>query len=182
MRRAGLVGLCACLGPRTGAAQTAAVPAGSQSQDAKRVAMAQEWISFLLPSLAACDRDHVRRGLKSCSRSHYDALGMDATVERFRGRLDEFLDYLRKEWSWVIRYDRDRGLLEVDENKNACVCPLVAKAPVADLGFLCYCSEGFAERLFSAVSGSAARAEVAESILRGQTSCKYRIELGPPRE
>ena len=141
--------------------------------------MPQKWIVTLIPRLAEGDRDYARRILKGCAASHYEDLNMQATVDRYRGRMDEFLAFLRKEWGWIIDYDRSEGVIRVNENKSSCVCPLVPKDRTEDLGLLCYCSEGFAERMFSGVYGSAVRAVVTESILRGQKSCKYRIDLGP---
>jgi predicted hydrocarbon binding protein len=42
---------------------------------------------------------------------------------------------------------------------------------------ICYCSEGFAERMFSRVAGVEVSAEVVSSVRRGDLSCVYRIEL-----
>ena len=134
--------------------------------------MPQKWIATLLPLLAKGSPEVAKRILRECSASHYDHLKMQATVDRFRGKLDDFLAFLRKEWGWVIERDRDRGVILVNENKSACVCPLVQKEHGPDLGMLCYCSEGFAEKMFSGVVGSKVRAEVTESVLRGHKSCK----------
>lgn len=144
--------------------------------------MPQKWIATLLPLLATGDREAAKHVLKGCAASHYDDLKMQATVERFAGRLPAFLDFLRAEWGWIIDYDRAAGVVAINENKSDCVCPLVAKKRGTNLGILCYCSEGFAEKMFSVVVGSPVRAEVTESILRGGKSCRYRIELksGPP--
>jgi predicted hydrocarbon binding protein len=102
---------------------------------------------------------------------------MDTTVDRFQGDLPGFLEHLRGQWGWIVEYDPKGGVILVNENKSKCVCPLTAGEPGADLGVLCYCSEGFAERMFSAVTGAAAHAEVTESILRGGERCRYRIEV-----
>jgi len=141
--------------------------------------MPQKWIVTLLPMLAKGDREQAKRILKGCSQSHYEDLKMQATVDKFHGQPDEFLAFLRKQWGWIIDYDRNLGVIRIDENKSSCVCPLVPRNHGADLGVLCYCSEGFAEKLFSEVFGSRVRAEVTESILRGQKSCKYTIALKP---
>lgn len=42
---------------------------------------------------------------------------------------------------------------------------------------LCDCSEGFTEKMFSAVVGKPVKAEVVASIQRGAESCRYRITL-----
>jgi predicted hydrocarbon binding protein len=141
--------------------------------------MPQKWILALLPQLAKADREEARRILKGCAEAHFEDLKMQATVDKFRGRMDDFLAFLRKEWGWIIDYDRDRNVIQVNENKTSCVCPLVPKNITADLGILCYCSEGFAERMFSGVFGSRVRVVVAESVLRGHRNCKYVIDLKP---
>jgi predicted hydrocarbon binding protein len=180
MKTACLAGLCAC-GAEGAAAAHQSTSAGTQAGAPKPVTMPQKWIAALLPQLAEGDREHAKRILKGCAESHYEDLKMQATVDRFQGKPDEFLDFLRKEWGWIIDYDRDRGVIQVNENKSTCVCPLIQKNHGANLGILCYCSEGFAEKIFSGVFRSRVRAEVTESILRGHKSCKYRIDLSPPQ-
>lgn len=154
---------------------------GMQTEEPKPPTMPQKWIVAMLPALAEMDKEQAKRVLKGGATAHFEHLNMAAKAGSYRGNLDGFLDFLRREWDWVIEYDRDRGVIEIDENKSACVCPLVPEGHPADLGVLCYCSEGFAEKLFSAVAGSPVRAEVVASIRRGQKSCKYRIELRPSR-
>ncbi len=178
MKTTCLAGFCACVAEETTISGTAA-GAVAQIEAPKPPSIPQKWIAALLPQLAEGDREYAKRLLKSCSRSHYDDLKMQATVDRYRGKPDEFLAFLRKEWGWIIDYDRKRGVIQINENKSSCVCPLVQKNPGAELGILCYCSEGFAEKMFSEVFGSAVRAEVTESILRGNKSCRYRIDLHP---
>lgn len=178
MKTGCLAGLCACLGGSEAAAAEEA-GAAAQTGEPKPPTMPQKWIVAVLPALAAMDKEQAKRVLKTGAPAHFEHLNMTATVERYRGKMDEFLEYLRREWDWIIAYDRERGVIEIDENKSACVCPLIPKDHPADLGVLCYCSEGFAERLFSAVAGAPVRAEVAASIRRGQKSCKYRIGLPP---
>ncbi len=176
MKTTCLAGFCACVAEETTNSGMAAGD-GAQTEAAKPATMPQKWIAALLPQLAEGDREHARRLLKRCSHSHYEDLKMQETVDRYRGKLDEFLAFLRKEWGWVIDYDRNRGVIQINENKSSCVCPLVQKNAGAGLGILCYCSEGFAEKVFSEVVGSEVRAEVTESILRGAKSCRYRIDL-----
>ena len=178
MKTGCLAGLCACLGVPTTAADGAG--AGAQTGEPTPAAtMPQKWIVAMLPALAEIDKEQARRVLKNGAKAHFEHLNMAATAGSYRGRMSEFLDFLRREWDWVIEYDRDRGLILIDENKSACVCPLIPKDHPADLGVLCSCSEGFAEMLFSAVAGSPVRAQVTASIRRGQKSCKYRVELTP---
>jgi hypothetical protein len=143
--------------------------------------MARRWIAALLPRLRELGAEPARSLLKACAEAHYEELAMDATVAGFRGDLPSFLDFLRAEWGWTINHDPVAGVVLVDEGRTTCVCPLVADGRGHDLGALCYCSEGFAERMFSGVTGVPVRATVTASILRGDPSCVYRIELGGVR-
>jgi hypothetical protein len=171
-----LAGMCSCGSRRLLAAETAAETKPSAEAPAP-AAMPQKWIASLLPLLAKGDKEYAKRLMKGCAQSHYEDLKMQATMDRFRGKLDAFLDFLRKEWGWIIEYDRQRGVIQVNENKATCVCPLVQKQHGDNLGILCHCSEGFNERMFAEAAGSPVRVEVTESILRGHKSCRYRIDL-----
>ncbi len=174
MKTACLAGLCAC-----GGTPLRDVPGVANATPESLRGMPGKWIEALLPSMATLDSEDAGRILKGCSAAHYEDLAIDATVGRFRGDLPGFLDHLRREWGWIVEYDSHRGAVLVNENKARCVCPLVPDEPGDDLGVLCYCSEGFAERMFSVVTGRQAHAEVTESILRGGARCRYRIEVAP---
>ena len=173
-----MAGMCSCGARGLVAAETAG-GANTPADAPKPVSMPHKWIAILLPLLAKGDREYAKRILKGCAVSHYEDLKMQSVVERFRGKLDSFLDFLRKEGGWIIDYDRDKGIIQANENKDFCVCPLIQKGYGKDLGILCFCSEGFTERMFSEVVGSKVRAEVTESVLRSHKSCKYRIDLRP---
>lgn len=138
--------------------------------------MPQKWIATLLPQLATrVSRAEARQILKQCSAAHYEQLNTDAIVAPFKGKLDDFLAHLTKTWGWNINYDRAAQVIAIDEAKSQCVCPLVRKGFTDGLSLLCDCSEGFAERMFSAVVGRAVEAKVTASILRGASSCRYEI-------
>jgi hypothetical protein len=176
LKAAGLAGVCACSLPSAIAATEQVAPA--------KEPLAKAWVATLLPLLAAGDRAQAAKAIRACSGPHYEALGLDATVGRFRGDLDGFLRHLQQEWGWVITRGPEPGVILIDENKPACVCPVVPKPHTGDLGLLCYCSEGIAERMFSQVVGRPVRATVVSSILRGNATCRYRIETaaGPATE
>jgi hypothetical protein len=164
----------ACVGGAIAGLGIGATP-GSQEPPG----LPREWIAAVLPMMAELDPAEARRMFEPGSDAHFRDLGMEATLSRFRGDLPAFLDFLRGEWAWIIDYDAEAGVVLVNENKSRCVCPLVAEDHGDDLGVLCYCSEGFAERMFTKVTGAPARARVTQSILRGGERCRYRIELSP---
>lgn len=178
LRRACLTGLCACGAAATAAAATA-VSDGEPTETKPPEPVAKKWVATLLPLLASGDPEAARTLLRACSAAHYDELGMTAIAGRYHGNLEGFLGFLRAEWGWVIDHQPDARLVLIDENKSACVCPVVPREHGGRLGLMCHCSEGFAERLFSEVVGGPVRAEVTASILRGDPTCKYRIDLAP---
>jgi hypothetical protein len=175
LKKAGWFGMCGCGFAADGLAGPA--DQATQAQAAQPEPLSKQWIATLLPLLAAGDREHARQAVRGCSLPHFRTLAMDATLDKFRGNVAGFLGHLEKEWGWIVKYSPGDGVILVDENKAACVCPLLPKERTGDLGLLCCCSEGFAERMFSRVAGSPVRAQVTASILRGDPSCKYRIEL-----
>jgi hypothetical protein len=165
-------GICSCAGTGFLAGEaTAGVP---QEPDP----MPRKWIAALLPALqASADPVTAAQVLKGAAEAHYQHLRMDERVAPYRGDLGRFLAFLSSEWGWKIEYAAGSTQVLIDENKPNCVCPLVAQGLAGDPGLLCNCSEGFAERMFSAVVGTPVRAEVTASVLRGAPSCRYRITL-----
>jgi hypothetical protein len=141
-------------------------------------ALMQEWISNLLLSISDIeDKSVCRKMVKKCSVVHYSHLKMDAVLEPFVGNIEGFIGFLETNWGWKITYKKGDRTLLADENKNYCVCPLVNKAKGVKSSILCYCSEGIAELMFSKVFDHPVKASVLSSIHRGNTSCKYEIEI-----
>jgi hypothetical protein len=66
-------------------------------------------------------------------------------------------------------------VLIADENKNYCVCPIAIHDKENDSSAMCYCSEVFAEKMFSVVSGMNTKAEVISSVRKGDASCIYKV-------
>jgi hypothetical protein len=166
-----MLGVCGC--------GALAEPEGHNQQAAPEP-LAKQWVATVLPLLAAGDREHARTVIRRCFEPHFQSLAMQDTLDAFRGNLAGFLRHLEKEWGWVVTYSPEEGIILIDENKSACVCPVLPKQHTGDLGLLCCCSEGFAERMFSLVAGAPVRAEVTASVLRGDRTCRYRITLKRP--
>lgn len=153
---------------------------GEQTQTRQQDTLPYKWIAAILQNIDEnVSDDYARDIIKSGAAAHYEQLQMDKTLAQFKGKLEEFLEFPRREWGWIIDYDKQNGVILIDENKNFCCCPLVNKETGIKSPLLCYCSEGFSEKMFSTVVGSPVRAEIIESVLRGDKSCKYRIDLKP---
>lgn len=179
IKKACLSGACLC-----GFASIAASPASSGSktlQDQKLVnpnMLQQEWISVLLNNIdERLSADELRTILKSCAIVHYNNLGMDSLLADYKGNIDKFITFLSTEWGWKIDYDKENGIIIADENKNYCVCPMINKEKGTESSAICYCSEGFSEKMFSEVLGRPVKASVLSSIYRGDPSCRYKVDI-----
>jgi hypothetical protein len=168
-----LLGLCG-FGSLSGLARADET---KKTEESKPESIHSRWISSLLLGLKDENPETVKMIIKNRSEAHFDDLNLNETLAPYVGNLEAFHSFLRNEWGWIIDYDKERGIVNADENKNYCVCPLIRNKKMEGLGMLCYCSEGIAERMFSYVSGNNAKAEVAQSILRGAKSCRYKITI-----
>ncbi len=140
-------------------------------------AFALQWITELLDSLSNNNLtdSQLRSIVKSTSQAHHDLLDVPEMVKPYIGKPSEFIEFLEKSWGWKVNDDSSKRLLIVDENKPKCVCPLLKNSADKLFPALCYCSEGFAEKMFSAVYGHPVAVTVAASIQRGAPSCVYHV-------
>ena len=137
-----------------------------------------EWLSTLLAALDANLPPETKAAiLQGCAAAHYRSINMDELVSQYRGNVEGFLQFLSEKWQWKVAYDKEAQIITADENKSTCVCPLVQKGLGIASPALCYCSVGFAERMFSAVAARPVQAQVTRSILRGDKSCVYTIRI-----
>ena len=139
-------------------------------------AMPRQWLSLLLGHIdGMADEEQKRSLLKGCAQAHYDHLKLTELLAPYRNNPDAFVQYLESGWGWKVSHDKTTRTILADENKDHCVCPVAARLPQKGPAALCYCSEGFAEAMFSFVLGCPVSATVVSSILRGNERCVYRI-------
>ena len=147
------------------------------SELGKNEAFALHWITELLSSLDEnnLSEQQLRSIIKRTSQAHHDLLNVPEMVRPFIGKPDEFTKFLQDAWGWKVSDDKTNRQLVIDENKPFCVCPLLKNASEKLYPALCYCSEGFAEKMFSAVYQKNVDVTVAASVQRGDPSCVYLI-------
>lgn len=146
-----------------------------QAQE-ESLSLLQEWISSLLLNVnIELDEKSVRKVIKGTAEVHFKNLKMDSLLAEYKGDLDKFTIFLRDKWGWKVDYNKESGILIADENKNSCVCPIAVYNKEKVSSAMCYCSEGFAEKMFSMVSGMKTHAEVISSIRKGDASCIYKV-------
>lgn len=148
------------------------------SQTAENNAMMQDWIAALLESLTTTvDEETRRKIIKTTAQVHFKQLKMDEVLAPYEGKLDNFIAFIQEQWGWKINYNKKENVLIADENKNHCVCPISELKKGIDLSAMCYCSEGFAEKMFGMVIKSPVQAQVVKSIRKGDQHCVYEIKF-----
>ena len=176
IKQACMAGVCLCGFPSFLHAEILAENNASHSNE--KETFMQEWISTLLLSIDNnANPENCRTIMKKCAISHYEELKMDNLLSSYIGEIEKFNQFIEKEWGWKISFRKDEGVIIADENKKMCVCPLVNQKKGIKSSILCYCSEGFAELMFSKVAGHPVKARVVSSINRGDTRCVYKISL-----
>lgn len=172
-----LTGVCLCGFSSFLKAESAPVNNNFQEPNTQKILM-HEWISTLLLSMdKTTDKETCKTIMKKCAVSHYDSLKMDEFLAPFIGEIENFNRFIEKEWGWKVTYRKDEGVILADENKKVCVCPMADQKKGVKSSILCFCSEGFAELMFSKVAGHSVKAEVISSIHRGDNTCVYKISL-----
>lgn len=143
----------------------------------KNEAFALHWITEVLSSLDEnnLSEQQLRSVVKRASQAHHDLLKVPEMVRPFVGKPKEFTKFLQDAWGWKVSDDKTNRQLIIDENKPFCVCPLLKNTSGKFFPALCYCSEGFAEKMFSAVYQKKVDVTVAASVQRGDPSCIYII-------
>ena len=147
----------------------------SKAPDEKQL-LVQDWIASLLANIGSeLDEESARKVIKKTAIVHYNNLKMDNMLADYVGNLEKFISFIEEKWSWKVDYNKTTKTLIADENKNYCVCPISQIRKDVSISAMCYCSEGFAEKMFSVVAGVPAKARVVSSIRRGDERCKYKI-------
>lgn len=138
-----------------------------------------EWSYQLLNHMkSGCDKKTCKAILQKCADYHYAQMSMDEVLKDYRGNLEGFIEYVTNTWGWIVTYDKEKKQIIADENKEFCVCPMVQDHPKKTVSnVLCHCSEGFAQKMFSVVTGNKVEAEVIRSVLSGDKTCVYRIRI-----
>jgi hypothetical protein len=175
LKKSCLMGFCFC-GLGSVSNLTASTDAAS-NDDTRPESIHSKWIASLLLTLKDESPETARKIIKNRAEAHFNDLNLKETLAPYVGKPESFHEFLIKEWGWIIDYDKANNVVNVDENKSYCVCPLIQNKKIDGLGMLCYCSEGIAEKMFSYVTEKQTKAEVVQSILRGAKTCKYKITI-----
>lgn len=141
----------------------------------------QMQVNWILEVLKNVDQnlseEERRKIIKSASIAEYENQNVETNMAQYKGDIKKFISFLEKDWGWICNFENDGKTLIINENKNVCVCPLLKDTVGKLYPAMCYCSEGFAERMFSFILGYQVTATVVSSIHRGGERCIYKILL-----
>ena len=169
-RKACISGACMC---GFGALGASADIFQNQPDDTEK-RMFREWLSTLLSGLNEND-EATKAAIKSAAIAHYNNLKMDEMLAPYVGDMDKFIGFISEKWGWKIDFDKATKTLIADENKAYCVCPVLPHNSENPQPAMCYCSEGFAGKMFSKVYGAPVSAQVISSVRKGDKSCQYKV-------
>jgi len=174
-----LTGACLCgFGSMALSANTSNEEETTESKEQQKRELVQEYLEGLLRNMQEnLDEEQLRKLLKSLASVHYKQMNMDGFLKPYENDLVKFIELLEKDWNWKVSYDPTSGTILANENKDHCVCPMLNLKTGIKPAAICYCSEGFAELMFSKVVGHAVSAKVASSIHRGDKQCIYEIKI-----
>ena len=117
----------------------------------------------------------IKEAMRVCSRVCYDKNGFDELIPE--NDFEKFLKIAVDDFKWNVDYNREQGIITVHENNTECLCPMVRACASKLKPTLCRCTETELERMFSRAFGHEVKATVTESILMGQKTCIYQINL-----
>lgn len=180
IQKACIAGACMCgFGSIALAKEISNNDTPSNTQQESAPILQQEWIATLLNNISSeLNPEEVRKIVKLNATVHYKNLKMDEMLSKYIGDIDGFISFISEKWGWKVEYNKETKTIIADENKSYCVCPMVNQNDGIKSKAICYCSEGFAEKMFSTVACIPASAIVISSVIRGDKSCKYKITLG----
>jgi predicted hydrocarbon binding protein len=178
-RKACVAGACMCgFGAIAFSANSNPEPALQSENNDKNQLLVQKYLGVLLLNIQLqLDEGETRKLVRDLAEIHYQDMNMDKIMEPFKDNLDDFLSFLENEWKWKITYNRDSRTILADENKDYCVCPMINLKSGIKPAAICYCSEGFAERMFAKAAGTPVSARIVSSIHRGDERCVYEIKI-----
>lgn len=136
-----------------------------------------DWMNELLNSLGEnCTPQECAKLIKPCSTCCLKR--MEPIIEKYKGDLQGFIEYMEKECGQIITYDKEQQLIVVNENKSECVCTIAKCRKGKNVSStLCYCSANMTGTMISKIAGKRAEARVVSSVLRGDKTCVYEIRI-----
>lgn len=170
------VSVCSCFGEsKQRSSQTAACDSAQLKQIQSKVDAAQDRFARLIEELDSSLPEEQRKRLlhglgNRCANSFKASL-----LDRYRGDIRGFLEEGLRLWMAEAHYDEAKGTIRIVDKSATCTCPLVKKGTTP--ASFCECTLGWQETAYSMLLGRPVKAELEESILRGDKRCVFQIRI-----
>jgi hypothetical protein len=106
----------------------------------------------------------------------YSCASGNSLVERHKGDVDGYIREFKTLTHEDILYDREKGIITVvGMERSECVCPLIDKKLTPSKA--CDCTLGWQQHTFETLLGKKVRAELKESVLRGDKRCVCEVHV-----
>jgi predicted ArsR family transcriptional regulator len=100
----------------------------------------------------------------------------DGFAQEYKNNPEGFFNLIKGQWADTVEYDRDKGIIKVNEKiRESCNCPMVKEKQAPDI--LCNCSLGTQKRIYESLFGREVNVKLEKSILRGDERCSFTIQL-----
>lgn len=174
-----LAGACSCAAWTVMAAE--ASPAQSESPESDRLKRQLDAVRLRYAALVGILGQELD---EATQRRVFRALGRECaqqfkatTFEKYKGDINGFLAFAQGPSGWMAKadYDEHTGTITITDRATRCTCPLVDKALTP--GLQCECTLGWQEATYGAILGRPVTASLSESILRGGTTCVFRVQI-----
>jgi predicted ArsR family transcriptional regulator len=136
----------------------------------------QKWITALMAGLDETIDEETRvKILEQCGRQ--------CQTESFIKKAKSIYEKSRNTDEFIDKFSQAYKHLHREGNKiyityPRCYCSQVNKIPKGKLsGTYCNCSRGWAKALFEGATGKPVEVKMEESIINGNSQCKFRITL-----
>ena len=128
-------------------------------------------ITQIESSLPEPQRKQLLHGLGTWCANTYRA----SLLDRYKGNIHGFLEEGLRSWMAEAHYDEASGVIRVVDKSPTCSCPMVKDRSTP--ASFCDCTLGWQETAYSSILGRPVKAELKESILRGDKRCVYEIRV-----
>ena len=135
----------------------------------------EDWISSWLKNLVdQFGEEESIKFMEACGRDCADRNGGVATAEKYKGNVGGLVEKLAEFLGKENCYLKDNV---VRMKLTSCSCPIVSKGPERLHGIFCHCSLANVEKFFSVAAGKPVKAELLQSVKRGNLCCEYQVRV-----
>ena len=100
----------------------------------------------------------------------------DDFAKKYKNNPEGFFKFIKSLWADTVDYDKDKGIIIVNENiRETCNCPYIKEKDAPKI--LCECSLGTQKRIYESLFGRPVQVTLEKSVLHGDERCSFKIQL-----